>query len=63
MAALEKQIAELRRAQASRPFGLPSPLELLSTLGIDRGFPRSSSAANLDLEAQKKDLSRPGHSR
>lgn len=62
VAALEQQVADLRRAQASR-FGLPSTSDLLQTLGLDRGFSRTPSAAQLDLEAQKKDLGRPGHSR
>ena len=60
--ALEQQVAELRRAQAAR-FGLPSASDLLLTLGLDKGFSRSSSAAQLDLEAQKKDLSRASHGR
>ena len=61
MAALEQQVIELRR-QGSR-FGLPKPSDLLSSLGLDRGFSRTSSAANLDLEAQKKDLSRASYAR
>ncbi len=60
--ALEQQVAELRKSQSAR-FGLPSPSDLLLTLGLDKGFSRSPSAARLDLEAQKKDLSRPSHSR
>ena len=60
--ALEQQVAELRKSQGAR-FGLPSPSDLLLTLGLDKGFSRSPSAARLDLEAQKKDLSRPSHSR
>ena len=59
---LEQQVADHKRAQAPR-FGLPSPSDFLQTLGLDKGFSRSSSAAQLDLEAQKKDLSRPDHSR
>ena len=60
--ALEQQVAELRKSQAQR-FALPSPSDLLLTLGLDKGFSRSPSAARLDLEAQKKDLDRPSHSR
>lgn len=52
---------ELRK-QGSR-FGLPKPSVLLSSLGLDRGFSRTSSAAKLDLEAQKKDLSRASYAR
>ena len=54
-------MTELRK-QGPR-FGLPNPSELLSSLGLDRGFSRTSSAANLDLEAQKKDLSRASYAR
>ena len=61
VAALEQQVIELRK-QGLR-FGLPKPSELLSSLGLDRGFSRTSSAANLDLEAQKKDLSRASYAR
>ena len=61
VAALEQQAIELRK-QGSR-FGLPNPSDLLSSLGLDRGFSRTSSAANLDLEAQKKDLSRLSYGR
>ena len=61
MAALEQQATELKR-QGPR-FGLPKPSDLLSSLGLDRGFSRTSSAANLDLEAQKKDLSRASYAR
>ncbi|CAK0744384.1 hypothetical protein CVIRNUC_001543 [Coccomyxa viridis] len=61
VAALEQQVIELRK-QGSR-FGLPKPSVLLSSLGLDRGFSRTSSAAKLDLEAQKKDLSRASYAR
>ena len=62
VAALEQQVAELQKAQAGR-FGLPSPSDLLLTLGLDKRFSRTPSAARLDLEAQKKDLDRPSHTR
>jgi hypothetical protein len=62
VAALEQQVADLRRAQASR-FGLPSTSDLLQMLGLDRGFSGTPSAAQVDLEAQKKDLGSLMHSR
>ncbi len=66
VAALERELAELRQARGKRAYGLPSRADIISSLGLDRCreerlLPTASSASSLDIEAaNKKDKALPG---